>query len=63
MGQSLARDFRIEALHLRRISSTAITQDIQAAATSAELKQRGSGIAYILRRLKLGPDPHGSECR
>lgn len=35
----------------------AITPEIQAAATSAELKDRGAGFAYILRRLKLGPDP------
>ena len=39
----------------------AITSEIQIAATSAELKQRGAGFAYILRRLKLGPDPRGRE--
>jgi hypothetical protein len=38
----------------------AITPEIHAAATSAELKDRGAGFAYILRRLKLGPDPAGS---
>lgn len=39
----------------------AITSEIQTAATSAELKHRGAGFAYILRRLKLGPDPRGVE--
>src|SRR5947209_315710 len=37
----------------------AITSEIQIAATSAELKRRGAGFAYILRRLKLGPDRGG----
>jgi len=41
----------------------AITPEIQAAATSAELKDRGAGFAYILRRLKLGPDHAGSAGR
>jgi hypothetical protein len=35
----------------------AITPEIQAAATAGELKQRGAGFAFILRRLKLGADP------
>jgi hypothetical protein len=34
-----------------------ITPEIQAEATAVELTQRGSGIAFVLRRLKLGPDP------
>jgi hypothetical protein len=41
----------------------AITPEIQSAATAAELKQHGAGIAYILRRLKLGPDPGSREGR
>ncbi len=32
---------------------TAVTPDIQAAATSAELKRRGGGFAYIVAQLKL----------
>jgi hypothetical protein len=38
-----------------------ITPEIQADATTAELKQRGGGIAFILRRLKLGPDPRRNQ--
>ena len=38
-----------------------ITPEIQAEATTAELKQRGGGIAFILRRLKLGPDPRRNQ--
>jgi hypothetical protein len=57
------------ALHVRFVSKpitygdivAAITPEIQSAATSAELKQRGAGFAYILRRLKLGPDPSPNE--
>jgi hypothetical protein len=39
----------------------AITPEIRIAATSAELKNLGAGFAYILRRLKLGPDPSQSD--
>jgi hypothetical protein len=35
----------------------AITPDIQAAATKAELQCRAAGIAYIIRRLRLGDEP------
>jgi hypothetical protein len=38
-----------------------ITPEIQSEATAAELKQRGGGIAFILRRLKLGPDPRRNQ--
>ena len=35
----------------------AITLEIQSAATDAELRQRGAGLTYIIRRLRLGDDP------
>jgi hypothetical protein len=34
----------------------AISPEIQLGATNAELQQRGSGLAYIVRRLRLGDD-------
>ena len=39
----------------------AITPEIQNAATSAERKQRGAGLGYILRHLKLGSGLHTQE--
>ena len=38
-----------------------ITPEIQSEATAVELEQRGGGIAFILRRLKLGPDPRRNQ--
>lgn len=40
----------------------AVTPEIQAAATREELLHRGAGIAYIMRRLKLGDDPTEAVC-
>jgi hypothetical protein len=53
---SLHRAFASQPMTYGEIIA-AITAEIQAAATKAELKHRGSGFAYVLRRLKLGDDP------